>query len=164
MTMERLRREFESLGLKHVETFIASGNVIFDGPRDGAAFEKKIEAHLRAALGWEVATFLRTDAELAAIVRHPAFDAARRGAGACVIGFLRAPLDAAARRALDELASDDDRFHLHGRELYWLCRTRQSQSEFSNAVFEKATKVRSTFRNLNTLERLSAKHPPKRGA
>ena len=63
VTMDKLRKEFEALGLMEVETFIASGNVIFT-PRslDVVALEKKIEARLRASLGYEVATFVRTDA------------------------------------------------------------------------------------------------------
>jgi uncharacterized protein (DUF1697 family) len=31
VTMEQLRSLFEALGLKGVETFLASGNVLFDG-------------------------------------------------------------------------------------------------------------------------------------
>ena len=46
--MEALRREFESLGATNVETFIASGNVIFDtARRNAAALERAIEEHLQ---------------------------------------------------------------------------------------------------------------------
>src|ERR1700761_1452901 len=77
VTMTRLRQEFEALGLKDVETFIASGNVIFSARQaDTAALAKKIETHLRKALGYEVATFVRTCDEVAAIARYQAFPAA----------------------------------------------------------------------------------------
>jgi uncharacterized protein (DUF1697 family) len=57
--MDHLRSLFESLGYGEVETFIASGNVIFQSPdEDTRALEQQIEAHLRQALGYEVATFL----------------------------------------------------------------------------------------------------------
>ena len=56
--MDRLRKLFESLGLSNVETFIASGNVIFDSLVESAeTLEEKIERHLRESLGYEVATF-----------------------------------------------------------------------------------------------------------
>jgi uncharacterized protein (DUF1697 family) len=51
--------------------------------------------------------------------------------------------------------SEIDDFHVNGRELYWLCRTKQSDSKFSNAAFEKVIGLRSTFRGLNTIRRLA---------
>lgn len=166
VTMERLRSLFARMGFRGVETFIASGNVVFEADGDdGAALERRIASALEKALGYEVATFVRTPGELAAVAAYEAFPAAAvaRARAHCV-GFLAGPLAPAATAKLMALRSDDDHFHVHGRELYWLARLGQGKSEFSNAVFEKATKARSTFRNVNTLERLSAKYPPKRGA
>ena len=162
VTMDKLRKEFEALGLRDVETFIASGNVIFT-PRslDVAALEKKIEARLRASLGYEVATFLRTDAEVAAVARDQPFKAAQiAGAGAFCVGFLEDPLDAAGARALMTFRTEIDDFHTKGREIYWLCRKRQGESTFSNANMERKLKIRSTFRGINTVVRLAAKHGP----
>jgi uncharacterized protein (DUF1697 family) len=51
--MDYLRHLFETLGLSNVETFIASGNVIFDSPsRNTKTLEKKIERHLLEKLGY----------------------------------------------------------------------------------------------------------------
>ena len=157
--MDALRAEFEALGLTRVETFIASGNVIFDTrARSLAALERKIEAHLHAAHGFEIHTFIRTADELAAIADHPAFDAAAvAGAGAFVIGFLAAAPDSAGRRTIEGFATEVDRFHLRERELYWLSTGRQSESTFSNAAFEKALHMRATFRGMSTVRKLVAK-------
>src|ERR1043166_2432444 len=74
VTMERLRKEFEGMGFSGVETFIASGNVIFTARAGNpAALGKKIEARLRAALGYEVATFVRTAEEVAAVAGYQPF-------------------------------------------------------------------------------------------
>ena len=160
VTMAALRKEFEALGVRDVETYIASGNVICTSRSpDLAALEKKIEARLRASLGYEVATFIRTDAEVAAIAAYTPFtDAQRRDAGALCVGFLSEPLEAAARRTLMAFTTDIDDFHTRGREVYWLCKTKQSESTFSNATFEKAVKARATFRGINTVVRLAAKY------
>jgi uncharacterized protein (DUF1697 family) len=161
--MDHLRRLFEGFGYSNVETFIASGNVVFDARASGAKkLEATIEAGLRDALGYEVATFLRTDTELAAIAAYQPFpqkalDAAR----ALYIGFLAAPLDKDATRRLMALRTGMDEFHVNGRELYWLCRERQSDSTFSNAAFEKATGAKATFRNVTTVRKLAAKYPPR---
>lgn len=67
--MERLRELFGELGCAHVRSYIQSGNVFFtsDVP-DAQALRTTIEAHLRAALGYPVATCLRTRDELTALV------------------------------------------------------------------------------------------------
>src|SRR2546423_13547575 len=72
--MEELRRLFEALGLASVETFIASGNVIFEAPGEKMqALEKRIERHLRESLGYEVATFIRSASELTEIAGYQPF-------------------------------------------------------------------------------------------
>jgi uncharacterized protein (DUF1697 family) len=160
VTMAQLRKEFEALGLKEVETFIASGNVIFTSrATDLRALERKIEARLRASLGYEVATFVRTDAELSSIAGHQAFTANEiESAGALCVGFLEGPLDGAGTRGLMAFKTEIDDFHTDGREVYWLCKKRQGESTFSNAAMERKLKVRATFRGLNTVARLAAKY------
>jgi uncharacterized protein (DUF1697 family) len=162
VTMERLRQEFEAMGLKDVETFIASGNVIFTSrSADRAALEKKIEARLRASLGYEVATFVRTDAEVAAVAGCQPFPAAQIEDGATVyVGFVDRPLDAAAARAVMTFKTETDDFRVKGREVYWLRKTRHSDSPFKYVSLEKTLKIRVTFRGLNTVTRLAAKHGP----
>jgi len=93
--MDALRRHFASLGFDDVETFIASGNVIFQSRSTAAAaLERRIEACLEERLGYEVKTFLRTDAEVTAIAAYRAFEPARvASAGSFNVGFLAGPLD-----------------------------------------------------------------------
>ncbi len=164
--MEDLRAHFEALGFARVETFIASGNVIFaSNARDTAAMSRRIQAHLHKALGYEVTTFIRTDAEVAAIARYRPFESALLAtAKALNVAFLADPLPAATRKAVMQFTTDIDQFHVHGREVYWLCRKGQGQSKFSNARFEKALKIQATFRGFNTIQRLADKYPPSRPA
>ncbi|MEP6685269.1 MAG: DUF1697 domain-containing protein [Verrucomicrobiota bacterium] len=162
VTMEKLRGLFEALGFEDVETFIASGNVIFaSNAKDIRALERKIEDYLRRSLGYEVKTFLRSESELADIVQHTPFKTRElQSAGAVCVGFLAEQLTTEARRSLMALRNEIDDFHVHGREVYWLCKKKQSDSKFSNAVFEKTAKAGITFRGLNTVTRLAAKYPP----
>src|SRR5262245_57309330 len=122
VTMDKLRSLFTGLGSADVETFIASGNVLFTSPAKSApSLERKIESCLEKALGYEVKTFIRTSAEVVAIASYKAFPAAQiKSAGAYCVGFLAEPMDAAAKKALGGLTSAIDRFHTNGREVYWL--------------------------------------------
>lgn len=157
--MDRLRALFAELGFANVATFIASGNVIFDAAAaDASALEAQIEAHLRQALGYEALTFVRSAADLAAIASYTPFTAAG-GAHGVYVSFLKAPLGAAARTQLLALNSDNDEFHAHGREFYWLCRTRLSDSPlFSGGLLAKAVGVPTTMRNSSTIQKLAAKY------
>jgi uncharacterized protein (DUF1697 family) len=159
VTMAQLRQIFEDLGLLDVETFIASGNVIFRSPsRTLPTLERKIEGGLHKALGYEVKTFIRTAPELVAVSRHKPFPEMQiQSAGAFCVGFMAQPLDAAAKKALFALRTEIDDFHVNGREVYWLCKMRQSESKFSNTRFEKATGARITFRGAATVAKLAAK-------
>ena len=158
--MDALRQLFESFGFSNVETFIASGNVIFETTEtDSAALESQIAAGLRQALGYEVATFIRTPGEVAAIAARQPFPQAQfEAAAAFNVAFLSAPLDDASTQKLLALRTEIDDFAVHGREIYWLCRVKQSKSTFSNAVLEKTLKVQATFRGMNTIQKLAVKY------
>ncbi len=92
--MDQLRLLFEKLGLSNVETFIASGNVIFRSEEEPDALQTRIESHLNASLGYEVATFLRTDAEVAAIAGVQAFNETKLAAYKTLnVGFLKQALE-----------------------------------------------------------------------
>jgi uncharacterized protein (DUF1697 family) len=158
--MDRLRQLFESLGFSKVETFIASGNVVFEARSANAqSLERKIEKRLLEALGYEVATFIRTDAELAAIASYVPFRQSELDAAAALnIGFLADPLDDQSKRKLMALRTDVDDFHAHEREIYWLCRSKQGESTISNNVLQKALGRRATFRGVNTIRKMAAKY------
>src|SRR3954468_12279534 len=160
VSMAALREAFGAVGLEDVESFIASGNVIFTAPPGGAAgIERKIEDHLQELLGYEVKTFVRTQAEVAAIAAYQPFSAARvRAAATLNVAFLAEPLPPAAVKVLTALRTPIDDFHVNGREMYWLCQARQSDSTFSNVRFEKAVGQKTTFRGFKTIAKLAAKY------
>lgn len=54
------------------------------------------------------------------------------------------------------LATDQDDFHVDGREVYWRCRTRMSEPT-AWAPFEKLLAGRGTVRNVNTVRKMARK-------
>jgi uncharacterized protein (DUF1697 family) len=119
--MERLRVLFTELGLRDVETFIASGNVIFESRARAAALEHRIEKHLAASLGFAIPTLLRSAAEVAAAATHEPFPGRTplTAAGRLYVGFLKAETTAAGRAAVEAMSDASNRFVVHARELYW---------------------------------------------
>jgi uncharacterized protein (DUF1697 family) len=160
--MDQLRSLFVALEFANVETFIASGNVIFEAEaQQTRALEQQIEDHLQKALGYAVATFIRTPAELAAIVAHRPFPPAElEGAGSSLyVGFLPTPPADEARRKLIALSTEVDEFQVHQRELYWLARQGMGRSTISGALLEKTLGLPATMRNITTVRKLAAKYP-----
>ena len=157
--MDRLQQIFVEMGFANVETFIASGNVIFDmDVLDRKALEQKIEAGLQDALGYRVDTFVRSIEELTAVSTYEPFPASELEGCVLYIGFLAASPSAENVQNLQEFTSDIDSFHVHGHEVYWLCRKTISQSKFTGAKLEKALGMPTTLRNLNTINRLLKKY------
>ncbi len=161
--MDVLCERFEAAGLAKVETFIASGNVIFESrSADTAQLEAKIERQLALSLGYDVATFIRTRAEVAHLADCAAFSEEKlASARAFCVAFVKAPLSAAQAATLQQFATDVDEFHTTGREIFWLCKVRQSESKFSNAQFERKMGIAGTFRSITTVKKLATKYPPR---
>jgi len=156
--METLRRTLGGIGLTNVETVIASGNVLFDSSaRKDDALAKRIEAALAETLGFEVATFVRSAAEVCSIAAHQPFGKGA-GPGTLYVALLRAEPDKASARKLLGFASAIDEFRVRNREVFWLCRKKSMlDSAFSGALLEKTLGMPATLRNMNTMVRIADK-------
>ncbi len=158
--MGALRALFDGLGYTRVETVLASGNVLFESPsEDASALERDIEAALSAALGYEVVTFVRTVAEVAAIAAADPFPgfAPAAGEGTLYVLLMRERPPDAAARALDALTPEGDRTRVIGREGYWVVRGLVSQSPVTGAALERTLGQPLTMRNIATLRRIAAR-------
>ena len=157
--MDRLRELVEVLGFQQIETFIASGNVIFSSTsRDVHAMEERIDRHLKEALGYGVPTFIRSQSELESIATFEPSEPAPTDQSVYVI-FLPESADVELRRSLDNLSSDTDRFEFAGREAYWLIRGKLSESPLFGVDLTKVTgRAPTTMRNMTTIRRLVAKY------
>ncbi len=157
--MDHLRSLFEAMGFSNVETFIASGNVIFDSTsKNTKALEKKIEAHLENSLGYKVSTFLRTPEELTKIISYTCFKDADADGNVLYIGFVADIATEESKKKLMTFRSRIDDFNVNGREVYWLCRKKMSESVFSYAKLEKTFGMPATFRNSTTVKRLALRY------
>jgi uncharacterized protein (DUF1697 family) len=158
--MNALRRVFESLGFSKVTTFIASGNVVFETTtKKPKALERKIEKALREALGYEVRTFIRPEAELTNIANYHPFPQAKLDTGwHCNIIFLADSLTPTLKRSVEALRTNTDAFEVRGREIYWLRRRKQNAAIFSTVPLEKILGRAFTVRGADTIKRIASKY------
>ena len=159
--MDRLCRLFESAGLTNVESFIASGNLLFDSRKAPAALELLIEKELKAALGYEVITMVRSGPEVDQIVEHVDRTGLAEGDGITLyVGLLKTAPSAASVRAVEAMSNDVDTLVIYGRELYWRCNKRFSDSTLQGPKLGKTLGVAMTTRNVTTMRRLAKKLRP----
>ena len=158
--MSQLKALFEELGLDEVETFIASGNVLFSSkPRAGNQLESRIARHLEASLGHAVDTFVRTAEEVAAIAKTKVFPEEGKEGITIHVGFWHEPLAPAVARKLAAVRTPEDELRVEGREYYWLCRVRTNESKVWSLPEIKALRLpSSSMRNMTSIRKLVAKH------
>lgn len=158
---EDLRLCFEGLGLEDVATFRASGNVIFTSPKREAEgkLTTGIEAGLGEQLGFDVTVFLRSCEEVAAIAERQPFDPklVAKSKGKLQVAFYGKKPSAKTKKTVLELAGDEDRLALEGRELYWLPSAGISESDLDWKPIDAAL-GQGTMRTMGTVEQIAAKY------
>ena len=154
--MTDIKQVFESLRLKNVQTYIQSGNVIFESKEiDSPLLEKKINGELEKLLGYKVETFVRTIQEVKAIAKKTPFTPKENETVHIV--FLGEKPNKKTQQALMSLKSEADNFAIKGREIYNLRHDREN-SVFSNNFIEKIIQTPGTTRNLTTINKIVEKY------
>lgn len=151
--MERLRDIFSSLDLEHVNTYIQSGNVLFESNEKEGILMRAIEAKLKKELGFEVATFLRTIDEMNSIISSSAYKSLSTHEKGYIV-FLKKPL-LATKPPLFSLNKDVEVIDMGGREAYCVSREVGGKWGFPNAFIEKTFKIEATTRNPNTVKQMA---------
>jgi uncharacterized protein (DUF1697 family) len=150
--MPRLRSLLEEAGYGDVRTYIASGNILLDGPRSGTAIAHDLERVVAAEFGVDTTAIVRKPAELAALVsKHPF---GRDTSRSHVVFLASRPTPSAAER----LAAADhspDRGVLAGKDVYVQYGAGVQHAHLSAARLERLLGVAATHRNWRTVVALA---------
>ncbi len=146
--MAELRALLEDAGYGDVRTYIASGNVLLDGPAGRKKLAADLERLVLDAFDVTTAVILRKPRELAAVVEAHPFD---RPSDTHVAFLGKQPLNAAAA----QLREFDPDAVLAGTELYLRLPRGVHGSRLSNARIESLLGVPATLRNWRTVVALA---------
>lgn len=152
---------FEAMGLEDVATFRASGNVVFLDPagETESKLQKRLEVELDERLGYDVAVFLRSAKEVAAIASRDPFPAKAIEAskGKPQVVLLGRKPSAKAKKAVEALRPDGDLMVVEDRELHWLPTVGLSETEVDTKALDQAL-GKGTTRTAGTIEQIATKY------
>jgi uncharacterized protein (DUF1697 family) len=154
--MDRVRESFEGLGFERVQTYIQSGNVVFETSKiSAAALCKKIEARLLGDFGFSVSVILRTREEMEKVIRgNPLLTEKGLDLSKLHVAFLAGAPTATAIEKLQALTVPPDRSRGAGKELYFYFPNGVSGSSLWKHPLDRVLSVTTTMRNWNTVNQL----------
>jgi uncharacterized protein (DUF1697 family) len=151
--MADLKRTLEAMGAGQVQTYIQSGNVLFESDQGPDQLRQRIEQEIRTAFGISATVVLRTARELDRIVADCPFPSGALKQGESIyVGFLTDPLMASAIDRLSEGKEESDELQVMGLDIYFLLRQSILDARLAKNVQKLGNSV--TIRNWNTVKKL----------
>ncbi|TDF95101.1 DUF1697 domain-containing protein [Paenibacillus piri] len=159
--MAELRQKLEAIGLNRVQTYIQSGNVLFEANEEEQVLRQRIEEQIEAGFGIKAAVALRTADEIRHVAANcPFSEEAVTQAQTTAVGeslhvsFLLAEPAQEAVERLEPYKSDNDEYRIIGREMYLLFHHSIRDSKLAMNLHK--LNVAGTVRNWKTVNKLVA--------
>ena len=151
--MAELKSLYELLGFADVETYVQSGNVVFDSAeQDALKLRKSIEGQIEESFGFSVPVLVRSADDFRRILeRHPF---KHEEPVRVLVTFLYEPPDQSKLDDLSRYEDKVDRFAIGEQEIFLFCPGGYGKSKLSNTFFERKLGVVATTRNWKTVNRL----------
>jgi uncharacterized protein (DUF1697 family) len=155
VAMADLRALFEDLGAEDVQTYVQSGNVVFESTLSRAELTKAVGKEIESRLRLDLAVVYLTKAELGRVVKGNPFAKAQSDPLKLHVTFLAERPKAAQVRELSRAEYPPDEFEVKSSVVYLHCPQGYGRSKLSNAFFEKRLGVAGTTRNWRTVTTLA---------
>src|SRR5579864_178172 len=156
MKMEKLRASCEGLGFDKVQTFIQSGNVVFQAAKlASTTASKKLEHRILKDFGFSVDVISRTREEMGKIIQNNPW-AKERGIDPAKlhVAFLSDVPSAEAAKKLESLTIKPDKVHTADREIYFYFPNGVSGKRLWKHPLDRVLAIPVTMRNWNTVNSL----------
>jgi uncharacterized protein (DUF1697 family) len=156
LAMPDLRGAIEAAGGTEVETYIQSGNAVFEHPgRSEAKVKAAVEAEIASVMGKPVPTMLRSAKQMAAVVEANPYEPEQPTH--LHVAFFDDRLPASSFSAVDLDAFAPETFTVHGREVYLHLPNGMGRSKLAVELGKGGKKAPvGTTRNWNTVLKLAA--------
>jgi len=146
LPMTELAAMCAEAGFTRVETYIASGNVVFDSRDSATSVKAKLEKRLEAYAGKPVGVAVRTAAEIAEVLERNPFPKAPPNHTVAIFLDVAPPRDALAHAT----GQQDEEMRLGKREIYVHYGSGMGRSKLKIPAAKSGT-----ARNMNTIAKLA---------
>jgi len=151
--MADLRDLYESLGVGNVQSYVRSGNVIFDSDeQDADKLRNSIEKQIETQFGFSVPVLIRTKHDFQRIIESHPF--AQEEATRVLVTFLYEQPEASKWDELSHYTDKDDQFALGEQEIFLFCPGGYGKTKLSNTFFERKLNMVATTRNWKSVNAL----------
>jgi uncharacterized protein (DUF1697 family) len=150
--MDALRKAFEDCGFKKVQTYIQSGNIIFQhNETTTTELERKIAHKIKDQFGFDVPVLVKTFEALKTVVKNNPFGKnPLKDASFFHVTFLSSVPGKENSKKFTELSFPPEEFILTGNTLYLYMPKGYGNAKLTNNFIESKLKVNATTRNWKT--------------
>jgi uncharacterized protein (DUF1697 family) len=154
VSMPELRKVLEDAGFEDVKTYVQSGNVVLSSVKKADAVRRDVERLISKELGLDVDVVVRTRAELAKVVARDPLGKTATNPKRYQVSFLASKPPAALKRKLEAAAAPEERFAIHGREVFAWHPDGVARSKLWALLAGRGLGVTATSRNWTTVTKL----------
>ena len=154
--MDRLRELCSGLGFRNVQTYVQSGNIVFQTQTENpAAVSKSIGETIHRYFGFDAPVIIRTSKELGNVITiNPFLKEKDIDSTKLHVTFLSETAQKNSLKNLEALSPGPDRFYAAPHEIYLYCPGGYGKTRLSNIAIERALSARATTRNWKTTRTL----------
>ena len=150
--MAALRDLLTKAGFQNVQTYIQSGNVIFQSSKKASELEFKIQKLIHDHFGFEVSVLVKTNEELKTIFDACPFSKEKKQDSYFII--LSDIPDSLLVKKADEITFENEEVIIKKECLYFYSSAGYGKTKFNMNTFERKLNVSGTARNYNTMAKL----------
>lgn len=151
--MAELRQCLADFGFENVQTYIQSGNVIFQSTdKNSSNIELKIHEAIKNHFGFEVPILVKTPSQLQQIFDDCPFSEEKKEHS--YFTFLYTAPDDSVKEVVSKIVYPNEEFVITDNCVYFYCSTGYGRAKCNNNFFERKLKISATARNYKTIVKL----------
>lgn len=152
--MVDLKSLCEKLGWQNVESYIQSGNLIFNSDKPNSELENDLEKAIEERFGFSVPVIVRSSKELKSSIEKNPFYEESASIDQLHLTLLKEKPPQENTELIQNYVSEPDSFEVIDKDVFILCKGKYHKTKLTNNFFEKKLLTGATTRNWKTVLKL----------
>ncbi|CAH8282182.1 uncharacterized protein (DUF1697 family) [Mariniflexile fucanivorans] len=152
VSMIEFRDLLTKTGFQNVQTYIQSGNVVFQSSIEISKLEKIIQKSIYNHFGFEVSVIIKTNKQLQVILDNCPLSEEKKEKSYFIM--LNKIPDSNLVKEVDKIAYENEEIIIKNDCIYFCCSTGYGRTKFNMNTYERKLNVVGTSRNYKTMVKL----------